>query len=67
MKTATGQRATTIYRLKKYLARPRTMDQLTERFDVQRRAIFRYFDSIQDEGIAVSRVGVGRPTRYKIA
>jgi transcriptional regulator GlxA family with amidase domain len=65
-RTNDGVREAVVERLRKYLVRPRTMEQLTTRFDVEPRSIFRYFSTLYDEGYIVSRVGVGRPTRYKI-
>ncbi len=52
--------------LLKQLRRPRTMDHLTEHFDVDRRTVYRWMQTLQDDGRAVARVGIGRPTQYQI-
>ena len=54
-------------RLRKWLARPRTMDGLAARFKVGPRTILRWFKALAAQGHQVSRVGLDRPTRYQIA
>jgi hypothetical protein len=53
-------------RLRRWLARPRTMDNLVARFRVERRTIQRWLGTLVDQGHEVTRVGLGCPTRYRI-
>ncbi len=62
-----GERDDAIDRLRGYLSEPRTMKQLTMWLAVDRRTVFRYLDDIEADGETVSRVGLGRPTRYRLA
>ncbi len=62
-----GERDESIDKLRGYLAEPRTMRQLTAWLAVDRRTVFRYLEDIESDGEAVSRVGLGRPTRYRLA
>lgn len=62
-----GQREADLEKLRKFLARPRTMETLTTKFEVDRRTIYRWMGELADLGEPVSRVGVGRPTLYQIA
>ena len=51
-------------RLREALAEPRTMRYLTARFRVCRQTIYRWFETLQAEGVPIRRVGVRRPTRF---
>ena len=61
-----GERDADVNKLRKALARPRTMDQLTGKFNVDRRTIYRWMDVLTDAGAQIGRIGVGRPTLYRI-
>ena len=54
-------------RFAKALRKPRTMEQLVDRFDVDRRTVYRWMRELEGEGCLVVRVGLGRPTKYQIA
>ena len=64
---ADGERDHDLNKLEDYLAQPRTLDDLTNRFDCSRRTIYRYITDLQDSGVNVVRIGVSRPTQYKLA
>ena len=50
--------------LAKYLRFGRTMDHLCERYQVRRQAMHRYFNTLGEHGVQVTRQGFSRPTVY---
>ena len=62
-----GERAADVERLREYLAQPRSMKQLTAWLGVNRRTVYRYLEALRADGTPVSRVGLGRPTKYQLA
>ena len=48
------------------LRRPSTLRELAQLYGVDRRTIFRWFGILADKGMVVERVGIGRPTRYRL-
>lgn len=62
-----GERDASLARLKGYLTEPRSMAQLTAWLGVHRRTVFRYFDDLEADGDRIVRVGLGRPTKYRLA
>ena len=61
-----GERDEILDRLRKTLARPRSMAELEHKFDVDPRTVYRYLDDLAASGANVARVGLGRPTKYQI-
>lgn len=59
--------ATDLARLARLLKKPHTMAQLVRKLDVHERTVFTWLERLALDGVAVSRVGLGRPTQYQIA
>lgn len=64
---AEGERAADVERLRGYLREPRTMRQLTAWLGVDRRTVYRYVAELRADGAEIVRVGMGRPTKYRLA
>ena len=62
-----GEREKELQKLSKALKRPRTMTDLVYLMGVDRRTVYRYLDDLRVKGLNVARVGLGRPTKYKIS
>lgn len=48
------------------LRRPRTLKELEIEAGISRRTVFRYLVLLKDRGQNVERVGLTRPTKYRI-
>lgn len=55
-----------ISELKRYLAKPRTVEDLEFKLMVSRRTVFRYLKILESRGERVKRANIGRPTEYQI-
>ncbi len=51
-------------RLRRYMRTPKTVREVGDRFKVNQRTVYRWFDALSDRGHAVMRVGYKRPGRY---
>lgn len=54
-------------RLRKWLDKPRTMASLTARYGIAERTMRKWFASLTERGHIVERVGLTRPTMYRLA
>jgi len=52
--------------LKRKLRAKKSVTDLAEELGVSRRTIYRYLKILDDQGIRVHRVGITRPTLYRI-
>lgn len=53
-------------RIRRRLKHAHTVEQLTEAFGISRSTLYRYLKILEERGFRVSRVGIGRPTQYKV-
>ena len=53
-------------KLAKRLAKPQTIEQLTKHFGRDRATVYRWMTKLRQEGVLIERVGMTRPTQYRI-
>lgn len=56
----------TLNKMARYLRRPRTVEELQERFDLQRRTTYRWLEYLQEEGHDVVQRKMEGTTRFAV-
>ena len=63
-----GQHGKDLRALKKYLAvaRGRTLEEIREQFEIDERVAHRWLTHLEQDGVSIVRLGIGRPVKYAV-